>query len=97
MTKPTSACGAAGSTVNVRESDTRSVERAEPSRSKGLAKKVAAVGVAAGAGLLALSGPRKAALGAIVGGAEAVHLMNRDLDKREQTSNQYVFYVRKLD
>ena len=90
------ACGAAGSTVSVREQDTRSVERAEAPRSASLGKKVAAVAVAAGAGVLALAGPRTLALGAIGGGAEAVHLMNRDLDKREQTKNAYVLYVSRL-
>ena len=90
------ACGKPGTVVNVREQDTRSVERGEPSSRKSTGKKIAAVGLAAGAGLLALAGPGKGALAAIAGGAEGVHLLNRSIDRGERSTNSYVLYVAKL-
>src|SRR5260370_35481182 len=68
LTAPSTACGERDAVVAVRESNTRSVEQAEASRSKKNGKRAAVIGVAAATGLAELHVPRAEALGVVVRG-----------------------------
>jgi hypothetical protein len=93
LTAPSPDCGARDAVVNVRESNTQSAERAEASRRKKIGKRAAAIGVATAVGLLVLHVPSGGALAVLGGGAEGVHIMNRELDKGDGSSG-YMFVSR---
>jgi len=88
-------CGVRGNIVTVRREHTQSVEietRVGPSTRR----KSAAVATAFAVGILIPHLPAKAMLGVGAGGLEAVHVMNRDMD-RAQSAKRYVIYVSKLE
>ncbi len=62
-------------------------------------RKAVAVATALAVGLLVPHLPVKAMLGVGAGGIEAVHIMNRDMDRlgREQRANGWVIYVSRLE
>jgi len=96
LSEESSACGARDALVTVSEANTRTVERAPKSSGKRAAKSAAAVGVAAGAGLLLTEVPPRAALGVLAGGLVGAHLLVRNLDHDSGPGKGYVLYVSRL-
>jgi hypothetical protein len=97
LTAASAECGARDAVVAVRESNTRSVEHAKASRGKRIGKRAIAIGIATTVGLVVLNGPSRIAVGVLGGGAEAVHLLNREIDKDDRPGDGYVLFVSRLE
>jgi hypothetical protein len=95
LSEASPSCGPRHGMVVVQESNTRAVETAEMQLKDTTDKRIGAVAVAAGAGLLA---PRlgRSALGVLLGAAAALRFLNRDIDRPEREKTAYVLYVSRL-
>src|SRR5438876_252924 len=84
LTSSSPDCGARGDLVTVRQESVQDVERIKVS-GPSTRRKIIAVAAAFGIGMLIPRVAPVAMLGVGAGGAEAVHIMNRDMDRSDGT------------